>query len=177
PKHFHQWLPEPETNPFKFLQSEAGWTQSNVDQIWGWVNKKLHEIVQEEALKETMDKAVMMQSEKERIEGLYNAFAYASPLVSTIDRIASIARFGSAIVVGSFFCLITFSILGLVGIVMLLMGSVQFSGIHCLASVVSVAVDLCFLYFGHQIATRSHAAYYWRYVAAGILSLKTNEGA
>ncbi|MEM9089753.1 MAG: hypothetical protein AAGC93_13520, partial [Cyanobacteria bacterium P01_F01_bin.53] len=57
PKHFHKWLPEPETNPFRFSQSDAGWTQSNVDQIWRWVNKKLYEIVQEEALKETMDKA------------------------------------------------------------------------------------------------------------------------
>ncbi|MEM1370084.1 MAG: hypothetical protein AAGG02_19180, partial [Cyanobacteria bacterium P01_H01_bin.15] len=113
---------------------------------------------------------------KERIEGLYSAFAYASPLVSTIDRIASIARFGSAIVVGSFFCLIAFGVLGLVAIVMLFMGLVQFSSIHCLASVVSVVVNLFFLYFGHQIA-RSYAASYWRYVAAGILSLKTNEGA
>ncbi len=145
PNCLSQKIPCSITHPFRICECKTQWTRDGVDIMWTWADNRIRSIVDTDAAC-FAPKSILNRHTKTREEALYHAMAYASPLAGTIDRIASIARFGSSMVVGCYLSLSMFVLLGLVGFVMYSQGVVIVSGTNWLKSSIAILLNLVLLF-------------------------------
>jgi hypothetical protein len=142
--------------------------------MWDLVDQKIQSLNVSESVSELFDKKQLTSEDKEQRETLYQGFAYSSPLLHVVDRIASVVRFASAIVVGSVLSIGVLAVCG-VTLVGFYHDRAGWSVAFLVASAILLALNVIFGLYARSIS-KEYADSYWTYVGMGILSIPVPDG-